>query len=261
MVTIFMTVRRRGSLAATLGWHQLSAQSAARLVSDAALPHGSLVVDIGAGTGAITRPLVDAGHQVVAVELHPGRARQLEQRFGSRITVVRADASDLRLPRRPFHVVANPPLCDHDRRASTTPPAGKPATDRTPGPPGLGGRPLDRTGSARSGPLGEGLRCPSWPSSPAEAIPPTAATELKNAHRGASPVGVPLELGPDPTALLSARGTIGRVLGTSLGGWLPYLRTGVLSRGRRSATIFWDTSTPSPATARCHVPARYERDR
>jgi len=69
-----------------------------------------LVLDIGAGDGAITEVLVDAGCRVVAVELHPGRADVLRRRFGDRVTVVRADAADLRLPRRGFHVVANPPF-------------------------------------------------------------------------------------------------------------------------------------------------------
>ena len=44
------------------------------------------------------------------MELHPGRASQLRSRFGSRIRVVEADARDLRLPRQPFRVVANPPF-------------------------------------------------------------------------------------------------------------------------------------------------------
>ena len=72
---------------------------------------GDLVLDVGAGTGAITRPLVAAGARVVAVELHPKRAAMLRDRFaGAGVTVVRADAADLRLPRRPFRVVANPPF-------------------------------------------------------------------------------------------------------------------------------------------------------
>lgn len=91
------------------GWHQLDDRAARRLINDAALPANSLVLDIGAGTGAITSPLVEAGHRVIAVELHRGRARQLEERFGNQVTVVRADAADLRLPKRPFHVIANPP--------------------------------------------------------------------------------------------------------------------------------------------------------
>jgi 23S rRNA (adenine-N6)-dimethyltransferase len=93
------------------GWHQLVAPAARRLVDGAAIAPGDLVVDVGAGTGALTAPLVAAGARVVAVELHPARARALRERFATDpVTVVRADASDLRLPRRPFRVVANPPF-------------------------------------------------------------------------------------------------------------------------------------------------------
>lgn len=68
------------------------------------------MLDVGAGTGAITAPLVAAGMRVIAVEAHPGRAAHLRRRFGDRVVVVQVDASDLRLPRRPYHVVANPPF-------------------------------------------------------------------------------------------------------------------------------------------------------
>lgn len=72
---------------------------------------GDLVLDIGAGTGGITDVLVGVGARVIAVELHPGRARQLRTRFApADVTVVQVDAADLRLPRRPFRVVANPPF-------------------------------------------------------------------------------------------------------------------------------------------------------
>lgn len=91
------------------GFHQLNPKAAQRLVADAKLSPGALVLDIGAGTGAITEPLLAMGARVVAFELHPHRADQLEARFGERVTVVGADVADLRLPRRPFHVVANPP--------------------------------------------------------------------------------------------------------------------------------------------------------
>ena len=46
---------------------------------------------------------------MVAVELHPGRAAELRSRYGAAVTVVRADLQGLRLPRRPFRVVASPP--------------------------------------------------------------------------------------------------------------------------------------------------------
>jgi 23S rRNA (adenine-N6)-dimethyltransferase len=99
------------------------------------------VLDIGAGQGALTRPLVQAGARVIAVELHPGRAEALRRQFGTAggngtagrengsasgsasgngsasgtasragsVTVVQADAASLRLPRQPFRVVASPP--------------------------------------------------------------------------------------------------------------------------------------------------------
>jgi 23S rRNA (adenine-N6)-dimethyltransferase len=93
------------------GWHRLDDIAARRLVAEAGISAGDLVLDIGAGTGALTAPLVHAGARVVAVELHAGRARALRQRFDrDPVTVVQTDAMDLRLPTRPFRVVANPPF-------------------------------------------------------------------------------------------------------------------------------------------------------
>ena len=92
------------------GWHRLDPSWAERIVVRSGIGRGDLVLDVGAGLGALTAPLLDAGARVVAVEAHPGRAAALRQRFGDRVVVVQADAADLRLPRRPFHVVANPPF-------------------------------------------------------------------------------------------------------------------------------------------------------
>ena len=92
------------------GWHRLEGEWAQRLVADAEVPRGATVLDIGAGHGAITAELVRDGRRVIAVESHPERARGLRERFGSAVIVVRADAADLRLPTRPFRVVANPPF-------------------------------------------------------------------------------------------------------------------------------------------------------
>lgn len=93
------------------GYHRLDSRAAAALVAGAGLCRGDLVLDVGAGNGALTAPLVAAGARVVAIELHEGRARSLQHAFaGQPVRVVRADAADLRLPRRPFRVVANPPF-------------------------------------------------------------------------------------------------------------------------------------------------------
>jgi len=92
------------------GWHRLDPRWAERLVDAARIRPGALVLDIGAGDGIITAALVDAGARVIAVELHPERLAALRRRFGARVVVVRADATALKLPRRPYHVVANPPF-------------------------------------------------------------------------------------------------------------------------------------------------------
>jgi 23S rRNA (adenine-N6)-dimethyltransferase len=92
------------------GWHPLDSRWAQRVVDAAGVKPGELVLDVGAGLGALTAPLVRAGARVVAVELHPGRADRLRKRFADApVTVVRADAGDLRLPSRPFRVVSSPP--------------------------------------------------------------------------------------------------------------------------------------------------------
>jgi 23S rRNA (adenine-N6)-dimethyltransferase len=91
------------------GWHPLTDEWAARVVVDAAVRPDELVLDIGAGEGALTRHLLAAGARVLAVELHPARAHRLRERFPT-ATVIAVDALDLRLPRRPFRVVSSPPF-------------------------------------------------------------------------------------------------------------------------------------------------------
>jgi 23S rRNA (adenine-N6)-dimethyltransferase len=93
------------------GLHQLDSRWAAKLVADANVHPGDLVIDVGAGYGAITASLVSCGARVIAVELHRSRAAWLREEFCTDpVVVVVADAADLRLPTRPFRVVANPPF-------------------------------------------------------------------------------------------------------------------------------------------------------
>lgn len=92
------------------GWHPLTDTWAARIVAVAGVGPGDFVLDLGAGEGALTAHLVRSGARVLAVELHPTRVRRLRERFQGRpVTVVAADVLDLRLPHRPFRVVASPP--------------------------------------------------------------------------------------------------------------------------------------------------------
>ena len=73
---------------------------------------GDLVLDLGAGYGALTGPLARAGARVIAIELDPGLAGRLRRRFCADplVGVVEADLREVPLPRRPFSVVASPPF-------------------------------------------------------------------------------------------------------------------------------------------------------
>jgi 23S rRNA (adenine-N6)-dimethyltransferase len=93
------------------GWHALEADWADRIVGDSPVRAGDLVLDLGAGDGALTAPLLATGARVLAIELHAGRAESLRRRFDrTRVTVVQVALEDLVLPGRPFRVVANPPF-------------------------------------------------------------------------------------------------------------------------------------------------------
>jgi len=93
------------------GQHFLRSLRVARSLVDAAgVEAGDLVVDVGAGRGAITGELIGRGAEVWAVEADPALAAYLRHRFGARVRVVEEDARRLSWPRRPFAVVANLPF-------------------------------------------------------------------------------------------------------------------------------------------------------
>jgi 23S rRNA (adenine-N6)-dimethyltransferase len=80
---------------------------AAEVVRSAKVGPGDLVLDIGAGGGALTSALVHAGADVIAIEVDPVFATRLRERFAR---VIEGDALHVDLPREPFHVVANLPF-------------------------------------------------------------------------------------------------------------------------------------------------------
>ena len=83
-----------------------------RLVGASGAGGGDLVLDLGAGYGAITAALAAAGCRVTAVERDPRLARRLRRRFEAdpRVRVTEADMLRVPLPRRDFLVVANIPF-------------------------------------------------------------------------------------------------------------------------------------------------------
>jgi 23S rRNA (adenine-N6)-dimethyltransferase len=90
------------------GRHLLRSSALAQaIVSDAGVEPGDLVVDVGAGSGMLTRALVGAGARVVAVEP--------DSKLGARlrslpVTIAVEDALRFEWPSEAFRVVANLPF-------------------------------------------------------------------------------------------------------------------------------------------------------
>jgi 23S rRNA (adenine-N6)-dimethyltransferase len=104
---------RASAQARPRGRHALRSRAFAdEVVRDAGVEPGTLVLDLGAGGGALTRALADAGAHVRAIELDAAALRQLQARFGGdpRVEVVAGDATAVPLPAEPFAVVANLPF-------------------------------------------------------------------------------------------------------------------------------------------------------
>jgi 23S rRNA (adenine-N6)-dimethyltransferase len=86
-----------------------SSKLAAELVRAAEIQRDDLVLDLGAGAGALTAPLARRAGRVVAVEIDRELAAALARRLPE-VDVVAADARRVALPREPFKVVANLPF-------------------------------------------------------------------------------------------------------------------------------------------------------
>ena len=103
-----MAVRRRSSRSAP-GQHFLrSSRLSAGIVADAGVAPGDFVIDVGAGSGVFTNALLDAGVDVLAIELDHELASRLRRTFERRgVRVVEDDARRRSWPRESFSVVSN----------------------------------------------------------------------------------------------------------------------------------------------------------
>jgi 23S rRNA (adenine-N6)-dimethyltransferase len=95
-----------------LGQNFLEAATAERLIDRAEFRPGELVVEIGAGLGAMTAALARRDLRIIAVEPDPHWSQRLRDRLGAsaRIRIVEADFLSLALPAEPFRVVGSLPF-------------------------------------------------------------------------------------------------------------------------------------------------------
>lgn len=101
----------------SLGQHFLRDSGVLADIAEAVrVPPGTVLLEIGAGTGQLTAALLDRGHDVVALEIEDRMIAHLERRFAGnpRLRVVAGDARTIDLaevvpPDRPFTVVGNLP--------------------------------------------------------------------------------------------------------------------------------------------------------
>ncbi|MDA3963364.1 MAG: hypothetical protein PF961_21470 [Planctomycetota bacterium] len=101
---------------ADLHQHDLTPAAAEALVAGAGVKPTEHVLDLGAGTGAITAACLAAGAKVSAIEIDPQRATGLRQRFATELAdgslVLQVGDARHHLPLLParWRMVANPPF-------------------------------------------------------------------------------------------------------------------------------------------------------
>jgi 16S rRNA (adenine1518-N6/adenine1519-N6)-dimethyltransferase len=86
----------RPALRKSLGQHHLRSGASCRPLVEFLRPAGRLVVEVGPGGGVLTRELLDAGAQVVAIELDADWAAELRERIDSpKLEISVADALEV----------------------------------------------------------------------------------------------------------------------------------------------------------------------
>ena len=99
----------------SLGQNFLRPDLADRLIAEAAFAPGELVVEVGAGRGALTHALARRDVDLVALEKDPRWAASLRRDLARHdrrhdVRVLCCDVLDFRVPRRPFRVIGSLPF-------------------------------------------------------------------------------------------------------------------------------------------------------
>jgi 23S rRNA (adenine-N6)-dimethyltransferase len=84
--------------------------TAARLVHGTTISRSDLVVEIGAGRGALTLPLSRQANHVIAVEIDAALVASLRGQFDDRVVLVCGDFLQMPLPSAPYKAFGNVPF-------------------------------------------------------------------------------------------------------------------------------------------------------
>lgn len=81
------------------------------MIQIADIRKNNMVLDIGAGKGALTRPLSEKAGRVIAIECDSGLSKQLREKLSglSGVKILEMDFMNMPLPGNPFKVVSNIP--------------------------------------------------------------------------------------------------------------------------------------------------------
>jgi 23S rRNA (adenine-N6)-dimethyltransferase len=103
---------RRSSNPSSRGQHFLAPRFAAELVQSFRIGPDEVVVEVGAGSGRLTRGLAEAAGLVLAIERDPSLAQRLLRAASSwpNVYVNQGDALETSWPNSPFRVVGNIPF-------------------------------------------------------------------------------------------------------------------------------------------------------
>jgi len=74
------------------------------------LPENSLILDLGAGEGIMTRELLKRNYRVEAIELDSELYQQLQTEFGGKAKITQQDIRQIQYPKGEFYIISNPPF-------------------------------------------------------------------------------------------------------------------------------------------------------
>lgn len=94
---------------ANLSQHFLRKDRATKLIQATSISNTDFVIEIGAGRGALTKPLAERAKKLLAIEVDLFLANKLAKEFGDSVEVLSRDFLNFDLPQYEYKVIGNIP--------------------------------------------------------------------------------------------------------------------------------------------------------